>query len=249
MLHSGKPKDLRCTASTANFKCCVGLLHLAVEWGQIEQSSEDQNAGRGAAQGICPPPRKRKRYLAAAPAPLESVAADSHRYRLAPRRVLSAEVGIITWVNGRHGTLMVTHGKTAAARRVLPMTPGAGNSTKPLGGRWEAHRGPRVARSEQERAHGTVKPQETTLQGAEAIKGAPLCSLQPSPYIPHSPWRIGMRCLDTCPDCWAQLGRHFCAVRASIGGLGVRSGFAAEWAQFWAQRRKPTRQTRVRQVC
>jgi integrase len=29
----------------------------------------------------------------------------------------------ITWVNGRNGVLLVTHGKTAAARRVLPMTP------------------------------------------------------------------------------------------------------------------------------
>jgi integrase len=29
----------------------------------------------------------------------------------------------LVWVNGRHGTLLVTHGKTAAARRVLPMTP------------------------------------------------------------------------------------------------------------------------------
>ena len=29
----------------------------------------------------------------------------------------------ITWVNGRNGTLIVTHGKTKAARRVLPMTP------------------------------------------------------------------------------------------------------------------------------
>ena len=29
----------------------------------------------------------------------------------------------ITWANGRNGTLLVTHGKTASARRVLPMTP------------------------------------------------------------------------------------------------------------------------------
>src|SRR5262249_54596525 len=29
----------------------------------------------------------------------------------------------LTWVNGRNGTLLVTHGKTASARRVLPMTP------------------------------------------------------------------------------------------------------------------------------
>ena len=29
----------------------------------------------------------------------------------------------LTWTNGRNGMLLVTHGKTAAARRVLPMTP------------------------------------------------------------------------------------------------------------------------------
>jgi integrase len=29
----------------------------------------------------------------------------------------------ITWVNGRNGTFLVTHGKTKAARRMLPMTP------------------------------------------------------------------------------------------------------------------------------
>jgi integrase len=28
----------------------------------------------------------------------------------------------VTWLNGRNGTLLVAHGKTAAARRVIPMT-------------------------------------------------------------------------------------------------------------------------------
>jgi len=37
--------------------------------------------------------------------------------------------------NGRHGALLVTHGKTAAARRVLPMTPRVRNI---LEARWEA---------------------------------------------------------------------------------------------------------------
>ena len=41
----------------------------------------------------------------------------------------------ITWVNGRNGTLLVTHGKTKAARRVLPMT-FQGQDT--LETRWEA---------------------------------------------------------------------------------------------------------------
>jgi integrase len=40
-----------------------------------------------------------------------------------------------TWVNGRYGTLLVTHGKTAAARRVLPMTPRVRTI---LETRWEA---------------------------------------------------------------------------------------------------------------
>lgn len=29
----------------------------------------------------------------------------------------------VTWLNGRNGAMLVTHGKTAAARRVIPMTP------------------------------------------------------------------------------------------------------------------------------
>ena len=29
----------------------------------------------------------------------------------------------IAWHNGQHGTLQVTHGKTAAARRMLPLSP------------------------------------------------------------------------------------------------------------------------------
>ena len=40
----------------------------------------------------------------------------------------------ITWANGRNGTLLVTHGKTVAARRVLPMTP---RVRKILEARWE----------------------------------------------------------------------------------------------------------------
>jgi integrase len=38
-------------------------------------------------------------------------------------------------MNGRNGTLLVTHGKTAAARRVLPMTP---RVRRVLETRWEA---------------------------------------------------------------------------------------------------------------
>jgi integrase len=41
----------------------------------------------------------------------------------------------ITWVNGRNGTLLITHGKTKAARRMLPMTPRVRSL---LEARWQA---------------------------------------------------------------------------------------------------------------
>ena len=41
----------------------------------------------------------------------------------------------VTWINGRNGTILVTHGKTTAARRVLPLSARARHI---LQDRWEA---------------------------------------------------------------------------------------------------------------
>jgi integrase len=75
------------------------------------------------------------RYLAAAPEPLASVAAVLCDTGLRPEECFRLLWESVTWVNGRHGTLLVTHGKTNAARRVLPMTP---RVRKILEARWEA---------------------------------------------------------------------------------------------------------------
>ena len=45
----------------------------------------------------------------------------------------------MTWTNGRNGTILVTHGKTSAARRVLPLSIRARNI---LHDRWEASGNP-----------------------------------------------------------------------------------------------------------
>ena len=45
----------------------------------------------------------------------------------------------ITWSNGRYGTFLVTHGKTPAARRLLPMTP---RVRAILENRWETAKRP-----------------------------------------------------------------------------------------------------------
>jgi integrase len=68
-------------------------------------------------------PGEEARYLAAAPEPLASIATVLVDSGLRPEECFRLRWEAITWINGRYGSLLVTHGKTAAARRVLPMTP------------------------------------------------------------------------------------------------------------------------------
>jgi integrase len=63
------------------------------------------------------------RYLGAAAEPVTSIAAILCDTGLRPEECFRLRWEAVTWANGRHGTFLVTHGKTAAARRVLPMTP------------------------------------------------------------------------------------------------------------------------------
>jgi integrase len=67
-------------------------------------------------------PEEEARYLAAAPEPLGSVATVLVDSGMRPEECYRLRWEFITWANGRHGTLLVTHGKSAAARRVLPLT-------------------------------------------------------------------------------------------------------------------------------
>jgi integrase len=67
--------------------------------------------------------RKRFATLRAAPEPLASIATVLADSGMRPDECHRLRWEAISWVNGRNGTLLVTHGKTAAARRLLPMTP------------------------------------------------------------------------------------------------------------------------------
>jgi integrase len=99
------------------------MLRLAVEWGALEVAPQFK---------MLPGERHRERvitaaeeakYLAAAPEPLSSIASVLADTGMRPEECFRLTWEAITWVNGRHGTLFIAHGKTAAARRVLPMTP------------------------------------------------------------------------------------------------------------------------------
>src|SRR5581483_3580803 len=79
--------------------------------------------------------RIEERWLCRNCEPLASVATILADTGMRPEECYRLRWEFVTWVNGRHGTLMVTHGNTAAARRVLPMTP---RVRAILQSRWEA---------------------------------------------------------------------------------------------------------------
>jgi integrase len=111
------------------------VLRLAVEWGAVESTIKVR---------LLPGEKRRERvlsideesrYLAAAHEPLAGIAAVLADSGLRPDEAYRMRWESVTWINGRHGTFLVTHGKTAAARRVLPMTPRVRTI---LESRWEA---------------------------------------------------------------------------------------------------------------
>ena len=98
------------------------ITRLAVQWGAIEVAPSIK---------MLPGERHREhvvkfdeesRYLAAAPEPLGSVAAVLIDTGMRPDECYRLRWESVTWANGRNGTILVTHGKTSAARRVLPLS-------------------------------------------------------------------------------------------------------------------------------
>jgi integrase len=99
------------------------ILRLAADWGVIEKAPKIK---------LLPGERHREHvvgleeeacYLAAAPEPLASIATVLADTGMRPDECYRLRWEAIAWINGRNGTLLVTHGKTAAARRILPLTP------------------------------------------------------------------------------------------------------------------------------
>jgi integrase len=111
--------------STANSALRVlrRALRLAEQWGVLEAAP---------AISLLPGERHRERvvtldeeaeYLDAAPEPVKSIATVLADTGLRPDECYRLRWENITWTNGTNGTLLVTYGKTEAARRVLYLTP------------------------------------------------------------------------------------------------------------------------------
>jgi integrase len=98
-------------------------LRLAKQWGVLDAAP---------AISLLPGERHRERvvtleeeakYLEASPEPLSSIATVLADTGLRPDECYRLRWENLTWTNGTHGTLLITHGKTGAARRQLYLTP------------------------------------------------------------------------------------------------------------------------------
>jgi integrase len=99
------------------------MLRLAVEWGALEAAPQIKMLPGERHRERVVTPTEEAKYLAAAHEPLASIASVLADTGMRPEECYRLCWEAITWVNGRHGTLFIAHGKTAAARRLLPMTP------------------------------------------------------------------------------------------------------------------------------
>jgi integrase len=118
-----KSKGLQVSSVNSSLQVLRRVLRLAMEWGVIEQVPRIKMLPGERHREHVVTPDEEARYLAAAPEPLASVAAILIDTGLRPDECYRLQWESVSWANGRNGTLLVTHGKTAAARRVLPMTP------------------------------------------------------------------------------------------------------------------------------
>lgn len=111
------------------------ILHLAAEWGVVESAIKIKMLPGERRRERVITPEEEAKYLAAAPEPLASIATVLADTGMRPEECFRLCWENVMWLIGRNGAMLVTHGKTAAARRVIPMTP---RVRVVLESRWEA---------------------------------------------------------------------------------------------------------------
>lgn len=99
------------------------ILNLSVEWGILAAAPKLKVLSGERRRERVVSSEEEARYLAVASEPLASIASVLTDTGMRPEECFRLRWEHVTWLNGRNGALLVTHGKTASARRVLPMTP------------------------------------------------------------------------------------------------------------------------------
>jgi integrase len=130
-----KSAGLQVSSINGSLQVLRRIMRLGAEWGAIKTAPLIKMLPGERHREHVVTFEEESRYLAAATEPLGSVAAILADTGMRPDECYRLRWESVTWTNGRNGTILVTHGKTAAARRVLPLTPRARNI---LRNRWEA---------------------------------------------------------------------------------------------------------------
>lgn len=116
-------KEMQVSSINSSLRVLRRLLRLAVEWSVIPSSPKVKLLRGEKHRERVVTPAEEAKYLAATPEPLASIATVLVDSGMRPEECFRLRWESVTWANGRHGSVLVTHGKTSAARRMLPMTP------------------------------------------------------------------------------------------------------------------------------
>ena len=116
-------KGLQVSSVNSSLQVLRRILRLAAEWGLIEAAPRIKMLPGERHREHVVSAEEEERYLLSASETLGAVATILIDTGLRPDECYRLRWEFISWSGGRNGTLLVTHGKTAAARRVLPMTP------------------------------------------------------------------------------------------------------------------------------
>ena len=98
------------------------VLNLGVEWGVITIAPKLQVMSGERRRERVVSSEEETKYLAVSSEPLRSIAILLADTGTRPEECFQLRWEHVTWLSGRNGVLLVTKGKTTAARRVLPMT-------------------------------------------------------------------------------------------------------------------------------
>jgi len=165
----------------ASLRILRRVLKLASEWGIIQAVPKVKLLRGERHRERVVSPEEEAKYLAASAEPLASIATLLADSGMRPEECHRLRWESVAFANGRQGTLLITEGKTAAARRILPLTP---RVRRVLEMRWMAAGSPAegwvwpAATKSGHADHSTVKKQHIRALKESGVRRFVLYSLR-----------------------------------------------------------------------
>jgi integrase len=115
--------DIQVSSVNSSLRVLRRSLRLAKDWGVVEARPVISLLPGERHRERVVTPQEEDAYLAKAPELLKQIAVVLADTGLRPEECYRMRWDELNWNAGKFGALLVTHGKTAAARRTIPMTP------------------------------------------------------------------------------------------------------------------------------